>query len=152
VLLAISVACAVVLVSALRALGWIAGPDPVAAFSAMYPRLAPAETVVREFPMPVAIGAGVLGGFLALWWATRVRRIVIGRDAIRIYRGLRPMPRRYERPLYGRVVRIERAVYVGKQDPPALINPTASPMLRSEDEARWIASELRRALHATLAG
>jgi hypothetical protein len=76
---------------------------------------------------------------------------VIGRDAIHIYRGLSPVARRYQRPLYGRVVRIDKAVYVGKQDPPGLINPTASPMLRSEDEAQWIASEIRRALRETAA-
>ena len=77
---------------------------------------------------------------------------MVARDAIRIYRGLRPFPRRYERPAYGRVVRIEKTVYVGKQGSASRINPTASPMLRSDDEGRWVASEIRRALKETGTG
>ena len=149
VILAISGACAGVLMSALHALGWRVGFDPVGELVARIPSLAPGANVVGEFPLPVAIGAAVVGSFLALWWATRVRKVVVGRDAIRIYRGLRLFPRRYERPAYGRVVRIEKAVYIGKQGSASLINPTASPMLRSDDEGRWVASEIRRALKET---
>ena len=152
VILAISGACAGVLVSALHALGWRVGFDPVGALVAKIPSLGPGANVVGEFPLPVAIGAVVVGSLLALWWATRVRKVVVARDAICIYRGLRPFPRRYERPAYGRVVRIEKAVYVGKQGSASLINPTASPMLRSDDEGRWVASEIRRALKETATG
>ena len=72
--------------------------------------------------------------------------MTITRDAVLIARGLRPIARRYPRPPYGRIVRLEKAVYVGKTGGTSLINPSASPILRSEDEARWIASEMRRAL------
>ena len=68
------------------------------------------------------------------------------RDAVHISRGLRPWPRRYPRPPYGRVVRLDKAVYIGKDGSTGLINPSASPILQSEDEARWVAAEMRRAM------
>lgn len=147
-----SIVCVMVATSALHALGWSAGVDPVAALAGRFPQLTSVDTAIRAFPLGVGIAAAVLGAFLALWWATRVRRVVIAREAIHIYRGLRPFPRQYPRPVYGRIVRIDKAVYVGKQDATSLINPTASPMLRSQEEAKWVASELRRALHQTAAG
>jgi hypothetical protein len=152
VLVIMSIVCVMVATSALHALGWSAGVDPVAALAGRFPQLTSVDTAIRAFPLGVGIAAAVLGAFLALWWATRVRRVVIAREAIHIYRGLRPFPRQYPRPVYGRIVRIDKAVYVGKQDATSLINPTASPMLRSQEEAKWVASELRRALHQTAAG
>jgi hypothetical protein len=48
------------------------------------------------------------------------------------------------------VVRIDKAVYVGKVGGLSPINPSASPLLPSEDEAKWIAAEMRRGLQQTL--
>jgi hypothetical protein len=76
---------------------------------------------------------------------------VITREHVLISRGLRPLPRRYRRPPYGRIVRMDRAVYVGKVGDSGVMNPSASPMLGSEDEAKWIAAEMRRALRHTQA-
>ena len=67
---------------------------------------------------------------------------------VRISRGLRPWPRTYARPQYGKVVRVDKAVFVGKTEGLNLINASASPML-SDAEARWVAAELRRAIRAT---
>jgi hypothetical protein len=75
-----------------------------------------------------------------------VRRVVVGSDAIRIYRGLRPFPRRYARPLFERIVQVDRAVHVGKTGSTGLLNASASPVLRSDEEARWVAAEMRRAI------
>ena len=67
---------------------------------------------------------------------------------MRIWRGLRPLPRIYRRPPYGKVVRLEKAVYVGKTTGFALLNATASPML-SPGDVPWVASEMRRAMRET---
>ena len=53
---------------------------------------------------------------------------------------------------YGRVVRLDKAVYVGKVGGTGLLNPSASPILRSGDEAKWVAAELRRAIRQTERG
>jgi hypothetical protein len=83
-----------------------------------------------------------------MMWITRVRRVEITPDAVRVWRGLRPVPRTYSRPEYGKVVKLETAVYVGKTEGLNLINPTASPML-SKDEASWVAAEMRRGLRSS---
>jgi hypothetical protein len=82
-------------------------------------------------------------------WALRVRKVEIAPDAVRIWRGLRPVPRTYPRPLYGKVVRVENAVYVGKSEGLNLINASASPML-GQGEAPWVAASMRQALRQTL--
>ena len=102
-----------------------------------------------EYPLPVAIGAVIVGCPSRCGGRRACAGSLSGETRSTSIAACGRIPRRYERPLYGRVVRIDKAVYVGKQDPPSLINPTASPMLRSEDEARWIASEMRRALRET---
>jgi hypothetical protein len=99
--------------------------------------------VVSAEPLPFFVVASLVFPITLLMWVFRVRRVEVEPSAVRVWRGLRPWPRRYARPLYGKVVRLEGAVYVGKRD--GLINPTASPML-SPNEAKWVASELRRAL------
>ena len=76
----------------------------------------------------------------------RVWRVVVTADAMRVYRGLRPIPRRYNRPPYDLVVQLEKTVHIGKKD--GVMNPTASPMLTKE-EARWVAAEMRRAARQT---
>jgi hypothetical protein len=93
----------------------------------------------------VAIGAAVIGGFLLLYRITRVRRVTITREPVFIARSLRPL----SAPLSAAaacVVRLEKGVYLGKLGSSRLRNASASPVLRSEDEARWAASEMRRAL------
>lgn len=44
--------------------------------------------------------------------------------------------------------RTDRYVYLGEADTAKMINPSLSPRLRSEDEARWVAHMMRRALQA----
>jgi hypothetical protein len=73
------------------------------------------------------------------------RRVVIDSDRIRVYRGLRPFPRVYPRPTYGRAIRIKTSVYIAKSEGIHVMNPTASPVL-TEAEAKWLTSEMKRAL------
>lgn len=118
-------------------------------FTAWIPEIPVASSLVTKVtPIAWFIGACMLGPFLFLMWAFRVRRVEVAADAVRIWRGLRPRPRRYARPLYGKVVRVENAVYVGKTEGLSLVNASASPMLTVE-EARWVATEMRRAIRAT---
>ncbi|MGD9905994.1 MAG: DUF3137 domain-containing protein [Vicinamibacterales bacterium] len=112
------------------------------------PEVAVVPDLVRDYPLPFVILAPIVGGFATLVWVFRVRRVEVAADAIRIWRGVRPWPRRYARPLYGKVVRTDKTVHIGKTEGFALINATASPML-SVEESRWVAAELRRALRAT---
>lgn len=146
VTLLISAASAVIALYAFAALDVSTRLGPLQAAIEKLPRSERLESLVHDAPLIWLIGATLVGSFLSLWWITRVRRVTITRDAIRIARGLRPFPRTYARPPYGRVVRLEKAVYIGKIGGTTLMNPSASPILRSEDEARWIAAELRRAL------
>jgi len=87
-----------------------------------------------------------IGGFFALYWITYVRRVVIGADAIRVKRGLSPFARTYPRTDRTRILQLDRYLYLGQADEAKLINPSISPILRSVDEARWVAFEMRRAL------
>jgi hypothetical protein len=103
---------------------------------------------VSSFAIAWFAGATLVGPFAFLMWAFRVRKVEIAPDAVRIWRGLRPLPRTYSRPLYGQVVRIDNAVYVGKSEGLNLMNASASPML-AEGEAPWVAAEMRRALRQT---
>jgi hypothetical protein len=93
------------------------------------------------------VAACLVGWPATLGWLLRVRRVTISGDAIRVSRGFRPWPRAYPRPLYGRVLRLKGAVYIGRSEGLNLLNPTASPMLR-EAEARWVAATLGGALKA----
>lgn len=103
--------------------------------------------IVFRSSAAVAIGvSAVVGGFFSLYWITYVRRVVIGRDDIRVKRGLSPFARTYPRSDQTRILQMDRYVYLGRADAVKLINPSLSPMLRSKDEARWVASEMRRAL------
>ena len=72
----------------------------------------------------------------------------IDTDRIRIYRGFRPFPRVYRRPLYGRAIRINTSLYIAKSEGVHVMNPTASPVL-TEAEAQWLTSEMKRALGQT---
>jgi hypothetical protein len=143
--LLLSVVSGAVWMTAARALpGKIALPEysPVTAW---LPDVPSVPAVVSAEPLPFFVVASLVFPITLLMWVFRVRRVEVEPSAVRIWRGLRPWPRRYDRPLYGKVVRLEGAVYVGRREGQSLINPTASPML-SQDEAKWVASELRRAL------
>ena len=91
------------------------------------------------------IVGSVVAALFALAWTAYVRRVVVEPDGIRIYRGLRPLPRVYRRPLYGRAIRINTSLYIAQTSGLHMMNPTASPML-SEPEAIWITAELKRVL------
>jgi hypothetical protein len=131
-----------------RALDREYGPTPATAWLERLPPTA-ADERIGEGAMVILPVSFLVSAFFSMWWLLRVRRVVIRPDAVLISRGLRPMPRRYSRPEYGRVVRVDKAVYVGKVGSTGLMNPSASPILRSEDEAKWIAAEMRRALRQT---
>ena len=117
-------------------------------FTSWMPELSFVPAVVGAAPLPFAIGAGIVGPIAFLMWAFRVRKVEIAPDAVRIWRGLRPLPRTYPRPLYGKVVRVENAVYVGKSEGLNLVNPSASPML-AKGEAPWVAACMRQAFKQT---
>jgi hypothetical protein len=90
----------------------------------------------------------VVGGIFALSWMTYVRRVEIEPDRIRVKRLVNPFARTYPRTDRTRILQLDRYLYLGDADEAKLINPSLSPMLRSPEEARWVASEMRRALHA----
>ena len=94
----------------------------------------------------VLIAAAVVGGFITLFWITYTRRVVIGRDAIRVTRGLSPFARVYPRTEQTRILQLDNYLYLGKAGQFRIVNPSLSPMLRSKEEARWVAHEMRRAL------
>ena len=105
--------------------------------STLQPRIDALDGVRRELKTYI---------MTSLFWLWRVRRVAIQPDAILIWRGLRPFAKRYRRPEWGRVLRIDNAIYIGRSADRGLINPTASPMLASVDEAKWVASEIQKAL------
>ena len=41
---------------------------------------------------------------------------------------------------------MDRYLYLGRAGAFKIINPSLSPMLRNAEEARWVASEMRRAI------
>src|SRR5262249_10502522 len=103
------------------------------------------EAFQAGIPAVAAVSA-VVGAFCALYWITYVRRVTIGRDEIRVTRGLSPFARRYPRTAQTRILQMDRYLYLGKADALKLINPSVSPMLRSAEEAKWVAWLMRDAL------
>jgi hypothetical protein len=146
--LLLSVGSATLGLAALRALAATTGLGSLGALLQDIPVMPVAADLVAAHPVPWLAGCVVLGGFTTLGWTARVRRVEIAPDAVRVWRGFRPFPRAYPRPPYDRVIRVERAVHVGKSEGLTLVNPTASPML-SLEEARWVAAEMRRAMRAS---
>ncbi len=142
---AVSVA---LMLAAARALPEAMEMPDLAAAVAWIPEIPYAARVAATLPFAWLIVGAIVGFFSFLMWAVRVRKVEIAPDAVRIWRGLRPIPRTYARPLYGKIVRVDKAVYVGKSEGFAMINASASPML-SAAEAPWVASEMRRALRET---
>lgn len=138
-----------VALAAAREIPAAAGLPEWAPLVAWIPRIPYASAIAATQPVVWGLVATVIAPLAFLMWAVRVRTVSIAPDAVRIWRGLRPWPRRYPRPEYGRVVRVETAVYIGRTQGLNLINASASPMLSSE-EAPWVAVEMRRALDTTV--
>jgi len=109
----------------------------------------PAEAAdVFRSGAPIAIGVSVfVGGLIGLYWMTYVRRVIIDAESIRVRRGVSPFSRRYARSARSRILQMDRYLYLGEADALKLINPSLSPLLRSQEEARWVASQMRQALN-----
>ena len=137
-----------VALASVRLLPEAIGMPQLSAFVSWIPAVPYASDLVAGYPIEWALGSWVLGPLAFAMWSTRVRKVAITSDAVRVWRGLRPVPRTYSRPEYGKVVRLENAVYIGKTEGLHLLSPSASPILKAE-EAPWVASEMRRALSAT---
>ena len=142
---AASVALALAAARLLPASEAMAGLAP---YVAWIPEIPYASSIVTSLPLGWFLGASLVGSLAFLMWAVRVRKVEVTPEAVRIWRGLRPFPRTYRRPLYGKVVRMDKAVYVGRSEGFSVINASASPML-SASEAPWVAKEMRRALRET---
>lgn len=137
-----------VALASVRLLPEAIGMPQLSTFVSWIPAVPYASNLVAGYPIEWALGSWVLGPLAFATWSTRVRKVAIASDAVRVWRGLRPVPRTYSRPEYGKVVRLENAVYIGKTEGLHLLSPSASPILKAE-EAPWVASEMRRALSAT---
>ncbi|MEP7119237.1 MAG: hypothetical protein ABI880_16735, partial [Acidobacteriota bacterium] len=144
----LSLGCGVIGLAALRELPSALDLGSAGAWLQRIPRLPRATALVTGAPIPWLIGCWILSGITMLGWSGRVRRVEVTADAVRVWRGIRPFPRVYPRPPYDRILRIEKSVHLAKDDGFKLINPTASPML-TVDDARWVTSELRRAMKAS---
>lgn len=146
VMLAISMGGALLAASALRAPDAPQWAGPASTWvRATLPPVPPLDAFAANAPTPWLIVGTVIALLLAWMWTAYVRRVSIDVDCIRIYRGLRPFPRVYRRPQYGRALRLQGAVYIAKAGDLRMVNPTASPML-TEAEAQWVTSEMKRTL------
>ena len=144
-MLAISVCGALLAASALRALNAPAWAGPASAWVRTLPPVPWLDAFAADAPTPWLIVGAIVAVLFALMWTGYVRRVSVDRERIRIHRGLRPFPRVYRRPKYGRAIRINAAIYIAKSDGLHMMNPTASPVL-TEPEAKWLTSELKRIL------
>lgn len=140
--------CVALALAAARELPAAQAMPALSPYVAWIPEIPYASSVVSAEPLGWFLGACLVGPTMFLMWAVRVRKVEVTPEAVRIWRGLRPIPRTYRRPPYGKVVRMDKAVYVGKSTGFSMINASASPML-SASEAPWIAKELRRAMRET---
>jgi hypothetical protein len=145
VMLAISLSGAALASSALRAEQAPSWARSASEWVRTLPPVPWLDAFAADAPTPWFIVGSVVAALFALAWTAYVRRVVVEPDGIRIYRGFRPLPRIYRRPLYGRAIRINTSLYIAKTSGVHMMNPTASPML-SEPEAIWITAELKRVL------
>jgi hypothetical protein len=145
VMLVISLSGALLASSALRAEDAPEWAGPASAWVRTLPPVPRVDEFAASAPLPWLIVGAVVAVLFALMWTAYVRRVEIDTDRIRIYRGLRPFPRVYHRPKYGRAIRVNTSVYIAKSEGTHVMNPTASPVL-TEAEAKWLTSEMKRAL------
>ena len=148
VMLAISLSGALLASSALRAPGAPAWTGAASAWVRTMPPVPWLDSFAAEAPTPWLIVGVVVAVLFALAWTGYVRRVSIDADRICLSRGFRPFPRVYRRPPYGRAIRIKTSLYITKSEGMHVMNPTASPVL-TEPEAKWLASEMKRALGQT---
>lgn len=148
VALAVWVATVAVTLAAARELGATTSLAWLASLTGWIPEIPYASALVTTLPIAWFVGGWILWPLAFSMWAARVHAVEVAPAEVRIWRGLRPVPRRYPRPPYGRVVRLDNAVYVGKTGGLNLLNASASPMLAA-GEAPWVATALRRALRST---
>ena len=92
--------------------------------------------------------SAALSGVFLIMWAVAVRRVEIAPDAVRVWRGLRPTARVYPRPPYGMINRGEYNIFLVRTDTLSVFSAIASPKL-PDDEAAWVAAEMRRAMRET---
>lgn len=120
----------------------------LAMFVGWIPVLPYASTLVTSEPLVWFLVSAVLSGVFLLMWAVDVRRVEIAADAIRVWRGLRPIARVYPRPPYEMISRGKDNIFIARTDSLSLMSALASPKL-PDDEAAWVAAEMRRALRET---
>lgn len=147
--IAVTLAGLVIAAAAIRSIGQGTNLGPLASLAARVPPIPQLDQLVAGSALGWLGASLLVSGIFALGWVTRVHRVVITPEAVLISRGIRPFPRRYSRPPFGRIIRIDKVVYLGKVDSTGLMNPSASPVLESEEEARWLAAEMRRAVQQT---
>lgn len=145
VMLAISLSGAALASSALRAPNAPSWAGSASDWVRTLPPVPWLDAFAADAPTPWLIVGSVVAVLFAFTWTAYVRRVVIEADGIRIYRGFRPLPRVYRRPLYGRAIRLNTSLYIAKTSGVHMMNPTASPVL-SEPEARWLTAEMKRVL------
>jgi hypothetical protein len=151
ILLLISIFCLAATVSAVRLLSESDMTWPPDLPKPPLPAIPFVDDLVRPQPLAWLIPCPLVGGYLALYWLFRVHKVEITPSTIYIHRGLRPFARRYSRPPWDSVVCMDNSVHIGQKGIMRLINPTASPNLSTE-EARWVASEMRKAMKQTMQG
>ncbi len=144
-MLAISLGGALLASSALRAPDAPEWAAPASAWVRALPPVPWLDAFAADAPLPWLIVGTVLALLFALAWTAYVRRVEVEAGHISIYRGFRPFPRVYPRPLYGRVMRLDKAVFIAKSNGTHMMNPTASPNLTLA-EAKWLTAEMKRAL------
>ena len=146
--LVVAVAAALV---AMAAVGCLASSDFAQQAVAFVMPEAPSDLVstVRSGSVVVLIGALVVGALSGLATLGYVRRVHIGRGEIRVWRGLRPFPRRYPRTDESRILQLDNALFFGKANVFSFRNATLAPNLHSALEAKWIAWEMRRVMDET---
>jgi hypothetical protein len=107
------------------------------------------EDLVRRGGLVALIVAVAVGAIPALCVVGYVRRVHIGRDEVRVWRGLRPFPRRYPLTDRSRILQLDNFVLLGHANEFKLVNVALAPTLSTTLEARWIAWEMRLALAET---
>ena len=112
------------------------------------PVLPYASALVTSEPLVWFLVFTVLSGVFLLMWAVAVRRVEIAPDAVRVWRGLRPTARVYPRPPYEMINRGEHNIFIARTDTLRMFGALASPKL-PDDEAAWVAAEMRRAMRET---